>query len=281
VKSLNNLKERIIKMNSNHLANQSAPLIEYQNITVVQSNRTKLDNLNLTIHPGEQVAVLGPNGAGKSSLLKTITREYYPVANKGNSYLRILGEEFWDIFELRSRLGIVHGDSIKSHFRDISCREMVLSSYFGSTGLWPYDPVTPEMEKKTTEVMKFLGIEHLAARDTCEISTGESRLILIGRALVHNPPAMLLDEPTASLDPHATHVLRTTLRRITAQDKSLIMITHDLGDIIPEIQRIILIRDGKVIGDGDKEKLLTTDVLYQLFDIKLEIVRRYGFYHCW
>jgi iron complex transport system ATP-binding protein len=268
-------------MNCSALADKPVPLIEYKNITVQQNGNTILDNLSLTIHAGEHVAILGPNGAGKSSLLKTITREYYPLSNGTNAYLRILGSECWDIFELRSHLGIVSGESLKSQFRDFSCREMVLSGFFGGTGLWPYDQVTPEMESKAAEVMEFLRISHLAAKYTQEISTGESRLVMIGRALVHDPPAVLLDEPTANLDPRATHELRDTLRRIAGQGKSIIMITHDLGDIVPEIKRIILIRSGKVAGDGVKEKLLNSEVLSQLFGIHLEVLRRDGYYFCW
>ncbi len=255
------------------------PLIEYKNVSVVRNERTVLDSINLSINFGEHVAILGPNGAGKSSLIKTITREYYPLIQDHNSYLRILGEELWDIFELRNHLGIVSGDLLRSTFRDFSCREMVLSGFFSSIGIWRSDEITPEMDKKATEIMQFLNISRLSSRSVSEVSTGESRLTLIGRALVHNPPTLLLDEPTSSLDPRASYELRRTLRRITTQGKSLIMITHDLSDIVPEIERIILISQGCIVADGNKEKILNSRTLSRLFGIKLEVMHKEDFYY--
>lgn len=255
------------------------PLIEYKNISVVRNGRTVLDSINLSINSGEHVAILGPNGAGKSSLIKTITREYYPLAQNHHSYVRILGEESWDIFELRSHLGIVSGDLLRSTFRDFSSREMVLSGFFSSIGIWNQDEITSEMEKKAAEVMQFLNISDLSSRSINEISTGESRLVLIGRALVHDPSTLLLDEPTSSLDPRASYMLRQTLRKIAAHGKSLVMITHNLSDIVPEIERIILIGQGRIIEDGKKNRILNSRTLSRLFGIKLKVVRQEGYYH--
>jgi iron complex transport system ATP-binding protein len=257
------------------------PLIEYQNVTVMRNDRIALDKMSLSISVGEHVAILGPNGAGKSSLIKTITRELWPVENGSDYSLRILGKELWDVAELRSHLGIVGAEPLKSQLLDFTCREMVLSGFFGSVGIWPNHHVTPAMERKTDEVMEFVGITHLSDVDSSQISTGESRRIMIARALVHNPRTMLLDEPTSSLDPGATAELRQTMRKIAGHGKSLVMITHNLSDIVPEIERVILIRQGKVVGDGNKRQMLTSAKLSQLFGVSLEVFRRDGYYYCW
>lgn len=257
------------------------PLIEYKNVTVMRNDRVALDKMNLCIGVGEHVAILGPNGAGKSSLIKTITRELWPVENGSRYSLRILGKDRWDVTELRSHLGIVGAEALKSELLDFTCREMVLSGFFSSVGIWPNHHVTPAMERKTDEVMEFLGITHLAPVDSNQISTGESRKIRIARALVHDPGTMLLDEPTSSLDPGATAELRETMRKIAAQGKSLIMITHNLSDIVPEIERVILINHGKVVGDGNKRQMLTGHTLTELFGVQLEVFRRDGYYYCW
>ncbi|MFH1381590.1 MAG: ATP-binding cassette domain-containing protein [Chloroflexota bacterium] len=257
------------------------PLIEYRNVTLLRNNTKALDKLSLSINVGEHIAILGPNGAGKSSLIKTITRELYPVAENHNSYLRILGKELWDVAELRDKLGIVGPDLVKSSFADFSCEEVVLSGFFGSTGIWPYHRVTIAMQDKAKEVMRLMRIYHLRKASINEISTGESRLVMIGRALVNDPLAMLLDEPTVSLDPQAARKVRHTLRKISRQGKTIVMITHNLSDIIPEIQRVVLIRNGKVVQDGEKDKILTTAFLSALFGVKLEVVRRDGYYYCW
>lgn len=226
------------------------------------------------------MAILGPNGAGKSSLIKTITRELYPMAS-GTSSLRILGKERWDIFELRDRLGIVGSEVIKSNFIDSSCLETVLSGFFSSAGIWPHHQVTSEMQRRAKAALRRMGVGRLGTKSIEEISTGESRLVMMSRALVNDPPTMLLDEPTSSLDPQATSKVRQALRRIAGEGKSIVMITHNLSDIIPEIRRVVFIRHGRIVQDGDKNSILTSEALSALFGTRLEIVKRDGYFFCW
>jgi iron complex transport system ATP-binding protein len=156
---------------------------------------------------------------------------------------------------------------------------MVLSGFFGSAGLSRREIVTPEMESKAKEVMDFLGISNLAEREIGEISTGEYRLALIGRGLVHEPPTMLLDEPSLSLDPRAAWGLRRKLSGMAALGQNIIVVTHDLADIIPEIQRIILLRDGVIIADGHKSEILKSKPISNLFGIDLQVFRRDSYYY--
>jgi iron complex transport system ATP-binding protein len=257
------------------------PLIEYKNVTVMRGNHRVLHNITLSVALGEHLAILGPNGAGKSSLIKTITRELHPVAQNSGSYMRILGKELWNVMELRNRLGIVSPEVTKSSFRSFTCQEIVLSGFFASAGVWPYYRVTAAMKEKTKEVMKLLGIYHLSRTRSDEISTGESRLLMIGRALVNDPSTMLLDEPTSSLDPQAARKIRTIMRKLAGMGKGILMITHNLSDIIPEVQRVVLIHNGRVVQDGQKETLLTAESLSALFGVELEVVKRGGYYYCW
>src|SRR5438552_7910861 len=228
------------------------PLIEFQDVTVYRGEKIALDGITLSIAAGEHVAILGPNGSGKSSLIKTITRECYPRYSGNGAGLRIFGQECWNVFDLRALLGIVSNDLMQACARDISGREAVLSGFFSSIGIWPNHHVTAAMEKKTDEVLSLLEISHLADRNVDEMSSGEARRILIGRALVHDPQALVLDEPTSSLDLHATYELREILRKLTRSGISLLMVTHHLPDIIPEIERVVLMRDGRVHLDGTK-----------------------------
>jgi len=195
--------------------------------------------------------------------------------------VRILGREEWNVFELRSLLGIVSDGLAALCTRNFSCREIILSGFFSSIGIWPYHHVTPSMERKAKEIMALLEIAHLAERKMNEISTGETRRTLIGRALVHDPQALVLDEPAASLDFHAAHKLRNMLSKIASAGTSIIMVTHNTLDIIPEIERVILLKDGRVFSDGTKEKMLTSKTLSQLFDTPLEVVKRDGYYYLW
>ena len=213
----------------------SIPLIQFENVTIQRDDRIILDRIDLSIAQGEHVAILGPNGSGKSTLIKVISRELYPVLKAEPWSLQILGRDRWHLFELRNHLGIVSNDWMQMCTRNFAGFEIVLSGFFGSVGIWPNHTVTGEMERKAREVMALLEIAHLAGRNTNEMSSGEARRILIARALVHDPQALVLDEPTSSLDLHATYELREILRKLARNGISIIMVTHHLPDIIPEI----------------------------------------------
>jgi iron complex transport system ATP-binding protein len=255
------------------------PLIELENVTVRRDERIALDGVTISIAQGEHIAILGPNGCGKSTLIKLISRDLYPVLKPEPWTLRIMGRDKWRLFDLRHHLGIVSNDWMQMCTRDYSGYEIALSGFFGSVGIWPHHPVTAEMETKTREVMELLEISHLAARNTNEMSSGEARRILIARALVHAPQALVLDEPTTSLDLRATWELRDVLRKLAANGISILMVTHHLPDIIPEMRRVVLMREGRVVMDGPKEQVLEADALSGLFGIPVEVLERGGYYH--
>jgi len=255
------------------------PLLDFQNVTVQREERVVLDGVTLAIAQGEHAAILGPNGSGKSTLIKVISRELYPRRKAEPWSLRILGRDRWHLFELRHHLGIVSNDWMQMCTRDYSGYEIVLSGFFGSVGIWPNHQVRPEMEDQAREVMGLLEITHLAERNTNEMSSGEARRILIARALVHGPQALVLDEPTTSLDLHATHELREILRKLAGRGISIIMVTHHLPDIIPEMRRVVLMRGGRVVGDGPKEEVLRAEALSAVFGLPVELLERGGYYH--
>jgi len=255
------------------------PLIDFQNVTVERGERVVLDGVTLSIAQGEHAAILGPNGSGKSTLIKVISRELYPRIKAEPWSLRIMGRDRWHLFDLRHHLGLVSNDWMQMCTRDYSGYEIVLSGLFGSVGIWPNHQVMPEMESQARAVMDLLEIAHLADRDTNEMSSGEARRILIARALVHGPQALVLDEPTTSLDLHATHELREILRKLAGRGISIIMVTHHLPDIIPEMRRVVLMSGGRVVGDGPKEQVLDAGALSDVFGLPVEVLERGGYYH--
>ncbi len=259
---------------------QPPTLLDMRRVSVMRGARTVLDRIDLRIGVGEHVAVLGPNGCGKSTLIKTVTRECYPLAVPGSS-MTILGRERWDVFELRAVLGIVSNDLMAACTRGITGRDVVLSGFFSSIGIWPHQDVTAAMREKTERVLARLEASHLAARFVSEMSSGEARRVLIGRALVHDPKALLLDEPSSSLDVLAQHELRRILRELARSGIGLILVTHHLADIIPEVERVVLMRDGRLLEDGPKVEVLTAASLGRLFGLPVTLARRDGFYHLW
>ena len=155
----------------------------------------------------------------------------------------------------------------------------MLSGFFSSIGLFLSHNVTPAMEQKADEILEFLEVAHLADRPMTEISTGEARRLLIGRALVHDPGTLVLDEPTNSLDLHALHTFRKTLRKIAQSGTGIILVTHNLHDIIPEISRVVLMRDGAVQKDGPKADVLTGEAIGDLFRVPVSVREEGGYYY--
>lgn len=258
--------------------NNLPSLLVMKNVTVIKSGRKILDSVSLSIGQGEHVAIIGPNGSGKSSLIKTFTKEYHPLAAADGLILNIMGKETWHVFELRKMLGIVSGDLQQTYCRQVSVLDVVLSGFFSSIGIYYNHKVTPEMEARAREVLKFLEISHLADRLMSELSSGEARRVLIGRALVHDPQALILDEPANSLDLKALQGFRESVRKIAGSGKSIILVTHTLEDIIPEINRIILIKNGKIFMDGEKKEILTDANLSELFSLPIEVLEKNGYY---
>lgn len=256
-------------------------LLEMKNVTVVRSGKKILDSVSLSIELGEHVAIIGPNGSGKSSLVKTLTKEYHPLVGTKGPVLKIMGEETWHVFELRKLLGIVSGELQQTCCRQIRVFDVILSGFFSSIGVYYNHKVTPEMEARAEEILEFLEISHLADRLMSDLSTGEARRVLIGRALVHDPQALILDEPANSLDLKAMYSFRQSVRKIAQSGKSVILVTHNLQDVIPEIDRVILIKEGKVFRDGRKEEVLTDKNLSELFSLSVKVLKKEGYYQAW
>ena len=257
------------------------PIVEFKHVSVDHGAFRALDDITLAIHAGEHTAILGPNGSGKSTLLKVLTRECYPRLLEPPPEVRILGQDAWRLFDLRAALGIVTNELVEKCTKPYPLRETVLSGFFGSIGVWPHHVVTPAMEEKAREVMERLEIADLAEREMTAMSSGEQRRAVIARALVHDPRALVLDEPTNSLDVHATRELRRTMRRLAAAGITIVLVTHHLPDIIPEIGRVVALKRGRILADGPKPEILRAETLSAIFDTPVEVLETSGYYHMW
>lgn len=258
----------------------SAPLlIDFQNLTVARGDRRVLRGFTLQVRRGEHIALLGPNGSGKSTLVKLITCELYPETGFRGTRFQLFGQDNWALEDVRRRIGIVALDMLQnlSHevmVRQVTAREMVLSGFFNSLGLWPHHRPTTAHEQRARQLLCFLEISHLASRPLSAMSSGEQRRAMIGRALVHDPEALILDEPTTSLDPGAVREFRGVLRKLARAGKSLILVTHHIADLIPEIERVILMKEGRIVADGSKSKMLTSATLSRLFGARLQVIKQ-------
>jgi iron complex transport system ATP-binding protein len=257
-----------------------APLLDLRNVRVMRGEKIVLDDFSLRVHVDEHVAVLGPNGCGKSTLIKTITRECYPMVREGSS-MTILGQKSWNVFELRSLLGIVSNDLMSSCTGDASGLDVVLSGFFSSTRIFPNHAVDPIHREMAEAALAQLGVSHLAERAVQEMSSGEAKRVLIARALVHKPRALLFDEPCNSLDILAQRSLRETMRSLAGSGIGIILVTHEILDVVPEIERVVLMSNGRIVADGRKEEILQAQSLGKVFGLKVDLGLREGYYHIW
>jgi iron complex transport system ATP-binding protein len=260
-------------------------LIEFEHVSVMRGETLALDDVTLRIGAGEHVAILGPNGCGKSTLIKVITRECYPLVQRGGVpvpfQLKILGRDRWNVSELRQMLGIVTNDLGAACARDATGLDIALSGFFSSIGIWPHHEVTPDMRRRAEEALALMEVSHLANRWMDEMSSGEARRVLIARALVHQPKALILDEHSTALDLFAQHELREILRKLARSGMAIVMVTHHLSDLIPEMERAILMQRGRIVADGPTRSTLTAERLSALFGLRLELSERDGYYNLW
>jgi iron complex transport system ATP-binding protein len=259
--------------------------LELQDVNVARGDRMVLHDVNLNIRTGEHVAILGPNGCGKSTLILTMTCQIYPIVTPGMR-VRIFGRERWDLTQLRKHFGVVgaslYGRDLPGERTAVTTGlDAVTAGFFSASTLWPNLEVTPEMRERAVEALQRMEALHLADQLVGGMSAGEKRRILIARALVHRPHQLLLDEPSNELDLAAQRELRETLRRLVAEGTGLILVTHHLGDILPEIERIILMRGGHVVADGPRTELLTEARLSELFNAPIRIGHDEAWLHSW
>ena len=252
--------------------------MELRDVSLARGDTVVLHGIDLAIRRGEHAVILGPNGCGKSSLIKLLTCECYPLPRRG-SHTRIFGRERWAVEELRKRLGVVSADLPGPSIAHTPGRDAVVSGFFASSTLWPHLVVEPAMWTRADEAMELMEATHLAAKPVGEMSAGEMRRVMIARALVHRPEMLLLDEPSNALDLRAQRDLRETLRGLTQQGTGLLLVTHHLPDVLPEIDRVILMRDGRIAGDGPKRTMLTPQRLTELFGREMDIVERDEYFH--
>ena len=253
------------------------PLLEVDRVTVARNGRSLVDDLSLTIPDGRHTAILGRNGSGKSTLVRLIARQLYPTADATGRIgeTRIFGQALWDVFELRRRLGVV-SPALQADLageEPLEVFDAVISSFFASRGLWRRE-TTPAMRQAAEEALARVGAAHLAGRSMATLSTGEARRVLIARALAHRPDALLLDEPCAGLDPAARRHFLETLRAIAREGVTLVLVTHHVEEILPEIDHLILLRDGRILHDGPRGKLLNDAVLTDLFGLPVTVTRK-------
>ena len=263
------------------------PIVDLKHVYVARGKNVVLHDLSLLINPGENIAILGPNGCGKSTLLKTITCDVYPLVRPETS-VSIMGRQRWDLTTLKRRMGVVTADLPGRQTLSTSGIDAILTGFFSSSTLWPNLHVTAQMRQHAEHILFRVGAENLREKLVGEMSAGQQRRIMIGRAIAGTTSTdegcvqmLLLDEPSNALDIGAQHDLQKMLRSLAQRGTAILLITHHISDILPEINRIVMMREGRIVADGTKANLLNEQRMSDLFGREIQMSERNGYWNAW
>jgi iron complex transport system ATP-binding protein len=253
------------------------PILDIQRATVYRGETRVFSDFSFMLRKGEHAVILGPNGAGKSTLLKLLAGGVHPMPLE-QAHIRLFGEEGSNVWDVRKRIGIVSHDLQRDYLICAEGVNVVLSGFYASNDTYAYQEFSEAQRVRAQAVMKELGVESLAGRRFGHLSTGEQRRFLLGRALVHDPPVLILDEPTSGLDLRACFQYFDLLRAQIQKGKTVLLVTHHLHEIPPEVERVVLLKGGSIIADGLKSQLLTDERMRELFDCPIKLVQANGWY---
>ena len=255
----------------------SHSILDIKNATVYRGDTCVFDDLSFMLAAGAHTAILGPNGAGKSTILKLLSGEVHSLP-KDETSIRVFGEAQWNVWDVRKRLGMVSHDLQHQYLENVIGLKVVVSGYYASIGTYGHQEFTDAQIARARIVMEELGVGFLTDRKFSEMSTGEQRRCLLGRALVHDPTALVLDEPTSGLDLTATFHYLDLVRAHMKKGKTVLLVTHHIHEIPPEVERVVLLKQGKFLQDGEKRSVLTETNLSQLFDCRVSLAQANGWY---
>jgi len=258
----------------------SDEIIRLEHATVRRGSAHILDDVSLTLRHGEHAAIIGPNGAGKSTLMNVISRDCHPLA-KDDYHLYLFGREKWLQLELKKHIGIVSQSLSSWCSTSYSAEEIVVSGLYSAIGLDFHHTVKDEDYEKAWHEMERVGIMVLKDKPMMTLSSGEKERVLLARAAVTDPELLLLDEASIALDFPSRADLRKSIRSYASEGKTILMVTHEASEIIPEINRVIILKDGRIFKDGTKEECLTGDVLSEVYGTKVYVDRHDGLYNVW
>jgi iron complex transport system ATP-binding protein len=250
--------------------------IELKKVSVLREDTKILDDVNLNIDSNENIAIIGPNGSGKSTFIKLITGKIYPSYTSDYTICRLFGRTHWNVFDMRSMLGIVTNELEYAFHNEITGLETVLSGFFSSVGIAKNFVLTKKMIQTANDIIELLDVAFLKYRKFKTMSSGETRRFLIARALVNAPKVLILDEPSNGLDITSFIKFRNTIRRIVASGTKIVLVTHMISDVIPEINRFIFFKNGKIFADGKRSEIFNSATLSSLFNVAIHLNENNG-----
>lgn len=262
---------------------QSSPLLDVSHASVIRGATLALCDITFSLTTGEHTVILGPNGAGKSSLIRLLTLVDRPVTGRTPApSVRWFGREHWVVADLHRRLGIVSGEldagfALWSRRGRVTGLEAVTAGLLVSHAIFDHHAVSEAMWDAGRAALARVDAASLGETLLGEMSAGQRRRVLIARALVTRPDALLLDEPTTGLDLASRHHFMETVRGLARSGTTIVLVTHHVEEIFPEVRRVLLLSGGRLQADGPPAETLTGPQLAALFGVPLTVVEQGGY----
>ena len=254
------------------------PILELNEVTLTRGGVPLIQDVSLTGAPREHWLVFGPNGCGKSTLLKLISGYLHPGKGQVRTLPdRGLDREGW--FDLRRHIGIVSHGIAQRIDPDQSALEIVASGEQGIINHW--GDVPEDLARRACLHLGALGAESIRHKPWEILSQGERQKALIARALIPSPKLLVLDEPCTGLDFVARRDLLDHLQQLRASPTgpATLLVTHEIGEITPDLTHALLLKAGKVHARGPLPDAFNSDTLTRLFDTPLKLIKSQDAYY--
>ena len=251
-------------------------ILEVGHLRIQRGKTIILTDVHWRVREGEHWIILGANGSGKTSLLSALTGYLTPTAGEISMLGRYYGRFDWR--ELRKRVGIVSSSIRQMMANDEPALETVLSGQLAMIDF--RGKAAPAERVRALSLLEQVECANLAERPWRVLSQGERQRVLIGRALMPKPRLLILDEPCAGLDPAAREHFLGFLQGLGQRRNSptLVLVTHHIEEIMPVFSHVLILKGGKVLAQGEKEKVLTPGMLSKAFGTRMQVRRKRGKY---
>lgn len=250
-----------------------SPVLRTSNVTIVRQGHYILDSVSLSVSPSDRWVILGPNGCGKTTFLRVLSLYLHP--SSGDIYVQGQALGTFDIRPVRSRIAYMSA-SLASEIRPVlTATQVVMSAKNGALETW-WHSYSEQDTKRAVECLDQLGVAWCANRELGALSSGEQQRVLLARALMTDPIALLLDEPTARLDLGGRENLIQLLHTFAINNPRLpsVVVTHHVDEIPISTTHCALMRDGKILASGSLRETLTSDSLSECFGTSLLLEQR-------
>jgi len=248
-----------------------------KNINVDIDKNKILSDININLRYGENILILGPNGSGKSTFLKLLNRSIHPITSNHSSF-KLFNREHINIWDLRKKIGFLFKEMEHRVNNGVKLYDVISSGFSGIFNS-RYSNLLSEKEKiKINNLINEWELSNIIHDDFQSLSDGQKRRALLARALVFEPEILVLDEPFCNLDIKSNIILTKNLNKLINQSVNIIYATHNLESILPKTNRVILIKKGKILNDGNPYELINTKILSDLFNISIQVKEQEG---CW